>query len=148
MKVLSVLFLLLLVFSCSTKPDPIHFGEDECDYCRMMISDQRYGGELITTKGKIYKYDSVECLAAYIVEQKNGFNDLHSIWTIDFNNPKEFIDASQAWYLYSDLLKSPMGLNLSAFSDQNMAETVKNVYTGELVRWDNVKNIVIKEWLD
>jgi len=148
MKLLSLSLLLFLICACTNEPKPIHFGEDDCDYCRMIISDQRYGGELMTTKGKAYKFDSVECLAAYILEQKSGSNEMRSIWTIDFNNPEKLIDASQAWYLHSDLLKSPMGLNLSAFTNQNMAETVKNVYPGEVVRWDEVKNLVIKEWLD
>ena len=28
----------------------------------MTIVDPRYGAELVTTKGKVYKYDAVECL--------------------------------------------------------------------------------------
>lgn len=147
-KVISLVFLLFLFYSCSNEPQPIHFSEDECAYCRMIISDQRYGGELMTTKGKAYKFDSIECLSAYLLEQKTGSGDLHSIWTIDFYNPEKFIDAAQAWYLHSDLLKSPMGLNLSAFSDPGMAQTVKNVYPGELLRWENVNKIVQQKWLE
>ena len=134
--------------SCSKEPVPIRFNEDQCAYCQMIISDQRYGTELITTKGKIYKYDSIECLAAYIIEEKKGSNDLQSIWTIDFKYPEKFIDATKAWYLHSDLLKSPMGLNLSSFTEKNAAENVNNVFHGELIRWDEVKSIVKINWID
>ena len=145
---LSLFFILLLFYSCSNEPKPIHFYEDECDYCRMIISDQRYGGELMTNKGKAYKFDSIECLSAYVQEQKPGSKDVHSLLTIDFNNPEMFIDATNAWYLHSDLLKSPMGLNLSAFNNKELALTVKNVYPGELVRWDDVNKIVKLNWID
>lgn len=142
-------FIVVTIFvSCSKEPVPIRFNEDECAYCQMIISDQRYGTELITTKGKIYKYDSIECLAAYIIEEKKGAKNLQSIWTIDFKYPEKFIDATKAWYLQSDLLKSPMGLNLSSFTDKNAAENVKNVYPGELIRWDEVKNIVKIKWIE
>jgi copper chaperone NosL len=134
--------------SCSKEPVPIRFNEDQCAYCQMIISDQRYGTELITTKGKIYKFDSIECLAAYIIEEKKGTNDLQSIWTIDFKYPEKFIDATKAWYLHSDLLKSPMGLNLSSFTEKNAAENAKNVFPGELIRWDEVKSIVKINWID
>jgi copper chaperone NosL len=137
-----------LFYSCSKEPIPIRFNEDQCTYCQMIISDQRYGSELITTKGKIYKYDSIECLAAYQLEQKKGSDDLQSIWTIDFKYPEKFIDASKAWYLHSELLKSPMGLNFSSFNNLNSAENVKNVYPGKIVRWEEVKNIVKIKWIN
>lgn len=137
-----------LFYSCSNVPKPIHFNEDECDYCRMIISDQRYGGELMTNKGKAYKFDSIECLSAYVQEQKPGSQDVGMLLSIDFNNPEKFIDARTAWYLHSDLLKSPMGLNLTAFSNEELAQTVKNVYPGELVRWQKVNEIVNDKWLN
>jgi copper chaperone NosL len=138
----------VLLYSCSNEPQPIHFNEDECDYCRMIISDQRYGAELMTKKGKAYKFDSVECLSAYLQEEKQGSKDIHSLLTIDFNNPEIFIEATQAWYLHSDLLKSPMGLNFSSFKDKDLAQTVKNVYPGELVHWQKVNEIVSDKWLN
>jgi len=140
--------IIIMLYSCSNEPKPIRFNEDECAYCRMIISDQRYGSEFLTTKSKAYKFDSVECLSAYLQEQKPGSKDVHSLFTIDFYNPEIFIDATQAWYLHSELLKSPMGLNLTAFSNKEIAQTVKNVYPGELIRWQSVNVIVKDNWLD
>ncbi|MGB5288980.1 MAG: hypothetical protein WBN42_10875, partial [Ignavibacteriaceae bacterium] len=59
----SMVFLLPLLFllaSCGSKPEPINYGKDECEFCRMQISDNRYGAELVTDKGKVYKFDSIE----------------------------------------------------------------------------------------
>ena len=99
-------FLIALIIACSKEPVPIHFGEDGCSYCRMLIADQRYGGELLTTKGKPYKFDSIECMAAYILEEKEGSDDIQNLWTINFNEPESLIDAKQSWYLLSDSLRS------------------------------------------
>ncbi len=57
--------LTLLISSCGSKPEPINYGHDECEFCRMQISDNRYGAELVTDKGKVYKFDSIECLIEF-----------------------------------------------------------------------------------
>ena len=38
---------------CSTEPLPIRYGQDNCDFCKMTISDHRFGAEIVTKKGKI-----------------------------------------------------------------------------------------------
>ena len=139
--------LLLLLVACSDKPEPIFFGEDNCSYCRMQISDVRYGGELITNKGKAYKFDSAECMTAYILKNHKGSDDTKSLWVIDFKNPENLTDAKSAVYLHSEKLGSPMGMNLTAFANLNDAEIVAKEYSGEIIRWDDVKNIVSEKWL-
>ena len=147
MKYLNFMMSVILFISCSKEPQPIIYNQDSCTRCKMIISDQRYGAEIITSKGKNYKYDSIECMTAALQTQETAV-DVHSIWVIDFNNPEHFINAREAWYLHSSLLKSPMGLNFSAFSNQEMAQTVENVYPGEVIQWPEVKKIVKREWLE
>ena len=65
----SCVFMLLLFSSCKTEPKPIDFGSDACEFCQMIIIDNHYGGELITEKGKVFKFDSGECMARYIKSQ-------------------------------------------------------------------------------
>ncbi len=59
------LLLSLVTASCGSNPEPINYGHDECEFCRMQISDNRYGAELVTDKGKVYKFDSIECLIEF-----------------------------------------------------------------------------------
>ena len=59
------LFFLLLT-SCSTKPEPFAYGKDNCHTCKMGIMDPKFGTELITTKGKIYKFDDVSCMQYFL----------------------------------------------------------------------------------
>jgi len=104
---------LLLCVACSLDPQPIAYGEDQCHACKMMIADARFGSELVTTKGKVYKYDAIECLVpAYLEKGKNTF--VH-VLVSDYRNPGNLLDAKQANYLISEMVPSPMGRYLSAY---------------------------------
>ncbi|WP_457639374.1 nitrous oxide reductase accessory protein NosL [Persephonella sp.] len=140
--------LLLASVSCekTAGPVPINYGQDECEYCRMKITDPRYGSELVLKTGKVYKFDSIECLAAYYIENKDK-EKIHSLWVPDFLT-KEFIPARSAVYLHSPDLPSPMGLNLTAFKNQQELEKVKEKYGGEVMNWEQVLQLVKKQWLE
>lgn len=47
------------------KPEPIAYDVDACAYCRMQISDPRFGAALVTAKSRTLKFDSIDCLVAY-----------------------------------------------------------------------------------
>ncbi|GEO05026.1 hypothetical protein AAE02nite_26900 [Adhaeribacter aerolatus] len=126
----------LLLFSCSVEPQPIAYGSDSCDHCRMTISDNRYGAELVTSKGKAFKFDSAECLAAYVNEQKN--TEAALLLVTDYNRPGEFVNAAEAIFLQSEQQPSPMGLNLTAFADQNTAAEIAREKSGQLLHWAEV----------
>jgi len=134
--------------SCERKvePVPINYGQDECEYCRMKITDPRYGSELLLKTGKAYKFDSIECLSAFYLKNKNKL-EIHSLWVPDFLT-KKFIKAETAVYLHSKDLPSPMGLNLSAFKTKEELEKVKAKYGGEILDWKQVLELVKKEWLE
>ena len=52
--------------ACSASgPEPIVVNKDVCFHCKMNISDVRFGAELITTKGRIYKFDDVVCMKGF-----------------------------------------------------------------------------------
>ena len=66
MRTLTILLLILLLASCQVKERPIAYGQDECEYCKMMVMDHRYGSEMVTDKGKVYTFDAAECLIDYL----------------------------------------------------------------------------------
>ena len=128
------------LWSCQTNPEPIAYGHDECAHCRMMISDQKYGGELITQKGRIYKFDSIECMASYYAGA--SVPEVQSIWTIDFSNPGMWVKADEAFYLRSKNLPSPMGMFLSSYAVREKAEEMKAQLYGDLLNWQEVLSLV------
>ncbi|MBI1931293.1 MAG: nitrous oxide reductase accessory protein NosL [Ignavibacteriales bacterium] len=142
----NILFGIILLVStnCSNGPEPISYGHDSCDKCRMQIMDPKYGTELVTSKGKIYKFDSVECLAFYAKNMNDDENS--TLWVTDFLNKNELVEKNKAYFLLSENLRSPMGLNLTAFSSQADLNNIKNQYQGKEINWDELIEYVNHEW--
>lgn len=143
----NALFLLILI-KCSPGPSPIEYGYDVCRYCQMIISDQRYGTELVTDKGKVYKFDSVECLAVEYLEENIKHQQIHSLWVTNFAEQGKFVLASQANYLRSLELRSPMGLGLTAFSQTISDDRYQKLDSGEWLEWEEVLAYVAAQWKD
>ena len=127
---------LLLLSSCEPKPTTIEYGFDACHHCKMTIADNRFGTQLITEKGKAYKFDAIECMAQYI----ESANENYAFTLVtNLSTPEKFIDAKTAVFLQSEALPSPMGMNLSAFEDEAGAQSALQSLGGEILTWEEVK---------
>jgi copper chaperone NosL len=133
----------LLVFfisSCSNKPQPFNYGKDICDNCKMTIIDPKFGGEIITKKGKIYKFDDAACMIHFLKSGSVKEDDISQKLVINFQQQNDFIDVNNAFLLISAELKTPMGGNAAAFASQEEALKLKNTAAGEIMRWNDVLN--------
>jgi copper chaperone NosL len=141
------LCLILFMAGCGQpKPAPIIYGTDLCDYCDMTIVDRAFGTELVTRKGKVLKFDSIECLAAVEVEGKIDTTQLHSRCLTDFANPDSLLNLNDAIVVATDRQKSPMGIGLVAVSDQQRASRLMADKGGRIVNWDETKRLVAETW--
>lgn len=122
--------------ACAVEPQPINFGTDACNYCKMTIVDKMHASEYVSDKGKVYKYDAVECMI-HDLQEKN-FPPFAYLLVADYGNNGTFTDAEKAVYLISKKIPSPMGAFLSAFSSAEKAEEVKNEKGGELYSWKEI----------
>jgi copper chaperone NosL len=120
---------------CSSDPVPINYGTDVCDNCRMQIEDRGYGAELISPKGKLFRFDSGECLMQFLVKQPYAEEQARHVLVTDRSNPGDLTNAHAATYLISQQLPSPMGADLSAFASGDSARAFQSRYTGELLDW-------------
>ncbi len=138
---------MIVLTGCEPKPQPIQFGSDQGDYCRMMITDPQFASQILNNQGRAFKFDSIECMTAFVLttdEQEN----IHSYWVPNFENPDEWLRVEDAYFLHSATLRSPMGLNLSAYADRETAEEFRQEYRGEIVGWNDVKELIRSEWLE
>ena len=141
-RVVFVLLTILTLASCSSEPEPINYGHDECEFCRMQITDNKYGAELVTDKGKIYKFDSIECMIEFSLV-KNTLGDTNNKLLItDFDNPGNFIDTRNSVYVKNDEFRSPMGLNVTAFSGEERVQKFISENGGEKLSWVEVIELV------
>lgn len=137
---LSVLSLALpiLLQSCTTKPEPINYGSDQCDHCRMTIMDNKFGAEIITKKGKIYKFDAAECMLMFVKQGKIKDEEVGTYLVTDASKPAQFTDAKTSSYLISENFPSPMGANLSTYGNRSDAERFQKQYPGEIKDWNSM----------
>lgn len=132
------LLLILLLVSCKAYNRPINYGSDECEYCRMIVMDKRYGSELVTEKGKVYTFDSAECLIEYINHNEETVLKAHSIEVTSFDNPDHLIDARSAIYTVCEKMPSPMGAYLTAFSTREAAREIQISKGGYIYTWEEL----------
>jgi copper chaperone NosL len=133
---------------CNPSPRPLQYGVAECDHCRMTLSDERYGGEIVTRTGKIYTFDSVECLAAFSHLGPVTAGEIHDSYVIDYGSPRTLVRAADALFLKSTQLLSPMGANLTAFRRDQDARGARDVFGGDLLTWEDARRFVESEWVN
>ena len=144
---ISVLFFAFLLIACEPEVQEINYGQDGCSYCRMTIIEELYGSELLTTRGKSYKFDSIECLAAFVARGEVANAKIHDLYFTDFEDAGNLYPLEEMIFVQSKKLKSPMGLNLSAFRTQKTADDVALLYFGETLTWEQVQSFVETAWL-
>ena len=132
----TILSLLLFLASCSVEPKPINYGEDDCSYCRMTIVDRLHAAEIVTDKGKVYKYDAIECMMNDAKDFEEGQISLYLC--NHYKEPSKLINAQKGIFLISKKLPSPMGGYLTAFPDRESAEVGQQKYQGKLLSWDEL----------
>lgn len=133
------ILLIFTVASCSNEIDPIRFGFDSCDNCKMLIMDPKFGGVILTKKGKSFKFDDTNCMTNYLKNNFQDKNQISSISTIDYNQPEKLIDATNAVYILSPEIKSPMASGIASFSSHESLLEFMRMYNGSTLTWDEVK---------
>lgn len=136
--ILCITLALIICSACNKKPKPIDYGNDGCHFCKMTIVDKIHGSELITDKGKIFRFDATECMLNYISDNQDL--RIGSVLTNYYEAPTELIIVQEATYLISENLPSPMGANLTAFSTQEGAEEIRSIKGGKLYTWESLRS--------
>lgn len=132
---LSIIALLIFLASCSADPKPITYGQDGCHHCKMTLMDPKFGGELVTEKGKVFVFDDVNCMLQFM-DSEDGKTQLYKhILVTDFVNPGVLLDASLAFYLKSEEFKTPMASQIVAFPDYDMLKEYKSKTGGVYLAW-------------
>lgn len=126
----TLLITLLSLNSCTPQPEAIKLGADNCYFCKMTISDPRYGAEIVTSTGKIYKFDDIHCMESFIATPEAGRLKT-SLYYANFSGKHELIDAAKSYILRSDELKCPMNGHLAAFDNMDSLNKAKGMYGGE-----------------
>lgn len=140
----ALVFATSLAACSSGGPVPIALDRDACDFCRMQISDSRFGGEAITRTGKVLKFDSIECLASYYTGLADRAS-VRSIWVIDYQRPGTLIPALDARYVHHSGPGSPMGRGLLATAADADVHALAERLGGAALAWSDVLTLVERD---
>ncbi|MFN8291081.1 MAG: nitrous oxide reductase accessory protein NosL [Chitinophagaceae bacterium] len=129
---------LFMLSSCKSGTEPIVVGKDQCHYCKMTVSDKRFGAEAISSKGKVSKFDDVKCLLLYLEAGSGTTAKGQTIYFTNFSGAHELIPSGKALLMKSDQLRSPMGGNIAAFADHDSLEKAAALLQGQPVQWNEL----------
>lgn len=120
-KTIIVAMSVLATLSCQKSgPADIVLGKDQCDNCRMTISELGYAAELLTDKGRAYKFDDIMCMNMYESSNPDQAENA-KLYVIDYPTGK-FLEKEKATLIKGGSIKSPMGGNTQAYQTKASAE--------------------------
>lgn len=126
MKCVKLILLCVVLFftsACTQSPEPINYGKDACAHCKMTIVDNRFGAELVTAKGKIYKFDDIICLRHF--EKEHPEQKENRIFVSDYRKEhRPMLEGKDVIFLRHGFFRSPMNGQYAAFASREEAQAL------------------------
>lgn len=135
-----ILMMTTFLWSCSTGPQAIQYGKDNCAFCKMTLMDRHFGAEIVTKKGKVFKFDDLNCLVRFQQENKQDLKSIAGTYVVNHALEGDFIAVETAHFLQSESLKTPMASGFAGFANQSELEKVRTQTGGEALDWAGVLN--------
>jgi copper chaperone NosL len=118
------------------EPPEIHYGEDQCDECGMIISDPRFASgflhEVSAGRYESLAFDDIGNMLAYM--QKHPEQQIVAWYVHDYTS-EEWLDATQAYFVSSPEIHTPMGHGIAAHASQAAAQAMADKLHGEVFDW-------------
>lgn len=136
--VLTVLIAVAGLAGCAQATPQVTWDVDECDYCRMTVSDKRFGSAAVTSGGRTVHFDSIECLAAWVDAQPAS---PRGIWIADASAPGTLLPVADVRFHRTAVGKSPMGKGFVAVA----RSAGPTPWDGPVLSWVEVRAAVARE---
>jgi copper chaperone NosL len=138
---ISILVLIVsgsLISSCSTEAEPLTYGTDVCHFCKMTLMDKKFGAELVTKKGKVYKFDDLKCSIDFYNSGYEPTEAFSRKLVVDYSKPGNLIEVTEAFYLKSSEIRSPMNGQIAAFEMKPSMDSLKKEWKAIYLVWGEV----------
>jgi copper chaperone NosL len=123
------------ILACSVKPEPLNYGRDACHACRMTLMDKKFGAEVVSVKGKVFKFDDMNCMVNFLNSGQLQERDVAFRLVVDYSEPERLIQAENAFYLKSREIRSPMASQVAAFETKESMDKYKPGWKGIYLTW-------------
>ncbi len=137
--VISLSGLLLLLFSsCNTHTiESVKLNTDHCDNCGMTISDPKFATEILTQKGRVYKFDDIACMITYRNEHVEKLSSA-DFYVSSFTGTNNLTDVKNIVLINSELIGSPMGGNIAGFDNKDSAALYAIKFDASVISWSSL----------
>lgn len=126
----------MIFIGCGRGPEKINVDLDVCACCEMKISDTRFAAQLLTSKGKVFKFDDLSCMVEFQNESPNTGDA--ELYVALFTPGSEWIKAGDAYFAYGEEIRSPMRGNAAAFRTETEAGELARKINGEVLTWQEL----------
>lgn len=135
MRLIVGLLIVLLFIQCEVNPEALCYGVDACHTCKMTLMDTKFGAEIVTKKGKVYKFDDINCMINFYDSGYEPIDEMAYKLVVDYAQPEKLIEAQDAFYLKSNQIRSPMASGIAAFEAKSEMDNYKKQWKGIWLSW-------------
>lgn len=134
------ILLLFIVTACTSTanaeptPPTIHYGEDVCEFCNMIISEERYASGYITSDGQQHIFDDIgDMFQAQVINQ-------HKVIAFFVHNYQDnrWIRAEKATFVQGRGIRTPMASGIVAFESPEQAAVFADEMKGHIMNFSQV----------
>lgn len=118
------------------QPPTVRLGDTVCDYCNMIVSDERWATSTIVhgDRGPEARlFDDFNCQVNY--EMEHAGLEIVTRWSHD-HATHEWLKTSQAYFLLAPSLRTPMGSQIAAFASESALDTAKSKSPGDVMTFE------------
>lgn len=135
---LSLVILLAACNSNSNEPQPpeIHYGEDVCDACGMLISDAKFAAASVEQDGAAHKFDDIGDLVGYYA--KHAEVKVKAYFVHDYSSEK-WLRAENAYFVQSPQIQTPMAHGVAAYADRVAAEAAAQKFSVKVMTFSELR---------
>ncbi len=138
-KTIMVVLLFFSFFSCNgNEPKPIKLNADICDFCKMTISNVKFATELITQKGRAYKFDDVSCMIKYA--KQNTVVLVKHFYVTNYLDENQLLAVENGFYLIGGTINAPMGGKVAVFNTYQNATIYQSKFSAQHASWKEIYN--------
>ncbi len=127
-------------------PPEVHWGEDACAQCRMIVSERRFAAALwLRDRGRYEPrvFDDVGCLVRYLHGRDE--TTVMGPWVWPYRGASGWKLAREAAFVRAPGLETPMGYGIVAFADEARAASFAAEHPGsQVLAWSAVRKLDLR----
>ena len=139
------LSLLIVLAACSSsssevQPPEIHYGEDVCDACGMLISEAKFAAAAVEEDGAARKFDDIGDLVAYYAPPTVA--KVKAYFVHDYPSEK-WLRAETAYFVQSSQIQTPMAHGIAAYANRAAAEAAAQKFGVPVMTFDKLRQMPV-----